>query len=225
MSDIEIFNFESHDVRVVLIDGEPWWVVNDVCAAIGIGNPRMAAERLDPDDVSQADVIDSMGRKQSTNVVNEGGLYDLILRSDKPTARPFRKWVTEKIKELRKYGVATIRPMSPAELLVAQAQQLLDIERQLAADKAANERVHAEQEARFQALESNYGRVTALGYVKLRGLLDGVGFLNYFGRVAGRVGREQGLPVEKAHSTVFGDVNTWPEDVWDEALRRMPSSQ
>lgn len=217
MSEIEIFNFDSHEVRVVMIDGEPWWVVNDVCAAIGIAQTRNAVDRLDSDDVRQADVIDSIGRKQSTNVVNEGGLYELILRSDKPAARPFRKWVTEKIKELRQYGVATVRPMSPAEILLAQAQQLVDTERRL----VQHEQQVGQHDARLQALESNYGRHAALAYAKLNGLPDSVKYLNQLGRIASQVAREQQVPVEKVHSTLFGEVNAWPDDIWDEAVHRL----
>jgi prophage antirepressor-like protein len=217
MSEMEIFNFDDHEVRVVMIDEEPWWVLNDVCAVLGISNPRNVADRLPDDCVRQADVVDARGQMRATNVVSETGLYRVVLRSDKPEAEPFMAWATEKIKDLRRHGVATVRPMSPAEILLAQAQQLVDQERRL----VQNEQVGEQHDARLQALESNYGRVSALGYAKLNQLPDGVDFLNRLGRIAGRVGREQGLPVEKAHSTVFGDVNTWPNEVWDEAVRQM----
>jgi anti-repressor protein len=65
----------------------------------------MIADRLDPDDVSQAYVIDSMGRQQQTNIVNESGLYNVILRSDKPEAKKFKRWVThEVLPTIRRHG-------------------------------------------------------------------------------------------------------------------------
>jgi anti-repressor protein len=76
-----------------------------VCDVLELSNARMIADRLDSDDVSQAYVIDSMGRQQQTNIVNESGLYNVILRSDKPEARKFKRWVThEVLPTIRKHG-------------------------------------------------------------------------------------------------------------------------
>lgn len=217
MTDLEVFNFEGEDVRVVMLDGEPWWVLNDVCAALGISNARMVVERLPEECVSQADVLDGRGLARSTNVVSETGLYRVVLRSDKPEAEPFMSWATEKIKDLRRTGVATARPMTLAEIVLAQAQQFVDTERRLG--DVENRAVH--NEARIEALEDNYGRVTGLGYAKINHLPDSVDYLQKLGRVAGRVGRAEGLPVEKAHSTIFGTTNAWPVEIWDEALRQL----
>ena len=82
------FDYHGHAVRTVMIDGEPWFVAKDVCEVLEIANANMAAARLENDEVSQTEVIDGMGRKQPTNVLNVMGLYDLILRSDKPEAKP-----------------------------------------------------------------------------------------------------------------------------------------
>lgn len=110
MGDIQPFNFQGHDVRVVTIDGEPWWVVNDVCAVLEISNPTMAAQRLEKEDLSQAEVLDPRGARQLTNIVNEPGLYELIFRSDKPAAKAFRRWVvTDVLPAIRRDG-GYIRP-------------------------------------------------------------------------------------------------------------------
>ncbi len=217
VNDLEILNFHGSDVRVVLMDGEPWWVLRDVCAVLDIKNPSDAVTRLDADGVGQTEVIDSLGRKQQATIVSEPALYELVIRSDKPKAVDFRRWVTHKVKDLRKTGVATVRDMSPAEILVAQAQRLLENERRLAATEA-RATVH---EARIEALEGNFGRVTALAYAKLNSLPDSVEYLNRLGRLAGQVARAEGVPAEKAHSTIFGTVNTWPVEIWDEAVRRL----
>lgn len=100
-----VFNFDSYQVRTVVKDGEPWFVVKDVCDALCIGDARRAAERLDEDERSLAPVTDSLGRNQQTFVANESGLYSLILRSDKPEAKRFKKWVTsEVLPAIRKTG-------------------------------------------------------------------------------------------------------------------------
>lgn len=105
MSNIQIFNYRSNEVRTVEMGGEPWFVLKDVCTVLGISHITDTAKRMDEDEVGQTEVIDSMGRKQSTYIINESGLYNVILRSDKPEAKPFRKWVTsEVLPQIRKTG-------------------------------------------------------------------------------------------------------------------------
>ena len=106
MSNIQIFNYNSVEVRTIQNDGEPWFVLRDVCNVLGLGTPARVAERLDPDEVSQTHITDSMGRQQETTIINESGLYNVILRSDKPEAKPFRKWVTsEVLPTIRRHGM------------------------------------------------------------------------------------------------------------------------
>ena len=105
MNSIQIFNYQNNEVRTVELNGEPWFVLKDVCEVLGISHITDTAKRMDEDEVGQTEVIDSMGRSQSTYVINESGLYNVILRSDKPEAKPFRKWVTsEVLPSIRKHG-------------------------------------------------------------------------------------------------------------------------
>ena len=97
MSNIQIFKYQTNEVRTVEMDGEPWFVLKDVCEVLGLTTPARVAERLDEDEVSLTHLTDSMGRQQSTTIINESGLYHVILRSDKPEAKPFRKWVTSEV--------------------------------------------------------------------------------------------------------------------------------
>lgn len=120
MNDIQIFRYEDNDVRTMEINGEPWFVLKDVCAVLGISHITDTAKRMDEDEVGQTEVTDSMGRKQSTYVINESGLYNVILRSDKPEAKPFRKWVTsEVLPSIRKNGgyIAGQEQLTPSELM------------------------------------------------------------------------------------------------------------
>ena len=106
MSDIQIFNYNSREVRTIQKDGEPWFVLRDVCNVLGISHVKDTADRLDQDEVGQTEVIDSLGRKQAATIINESGLYNVILRSDKPEAKPFRKWVTsEVLPTIRRHGM------------------------------------------------------------------------------------------------------------------------
>ena len=104
--DLITFEYEEDQpFRTLYKDGEPWFVVSDVCKALGISNARDAASRLDEDDVGVTDVIDSVGRKQKSNITNESGLYELIFRSNKPEAKKFKKWVTKEVlPSIRKSG-------------------------------------------------------------------------------------------------------------------------
>lgn len=135
MNNIQIFKYENNDVRTVELNGEPWFVLKDVCKVLGIGNSRMVVDRLDEDEkgVSQ---IDTPGGLQNVSVINESGLYNVILRSDKPEAKPFRKWVTsEVLPSIRKSGgyIAGQESMSDSELM---AKALLVAKRQIDAKTA-----------------------------------------------------------------------------------------
>ncbi|GEM_PF-1806115 len=104
MRELSIFEYKGKQVRTIQKDGETWWVLKDICGVLDLGNSRMVFERLDEDEkgVSQ---IDTLGGKQNMQIINESGLYNVILRSDKPEAKPFRKWVTaEVLPSIRKTG-------------------------------------------------------------------------------------------------------------------------
>lgn len=119
MNNIQIFKYENNDVRTVEMNGEPWFVLKDVCKVLGISKYRDAAERLDDDERAPVRV-DTLGGAQEMTAVNESGLYNVILRSDKPEAKPFRKWVTsEVLPSIRKNGgyIAGQEQLTPSELM------------------------------------------------------------------------------------------------------------
>ncbi|QOR47609.1 phage antirepressor KilAC domain-containing protein [Trueperella pecoris] len=98
-SSIIPFRFDDTTVRTIAkADGETWFVLADALTALGIKRkPSAVVERLD-DDVRQTYPIrDSLGREQHAHIVNEAGLYDVIMRSDAPAAKPFRRWVTHEV--------------------------------------------------------------------------------------------------------------------------------
>ncbi len=102
-----VFQFGTFPLNVVTDDqGLYWFNANEVCGALDFANPRTAvANHVDPDDVLQQDVIDSLGRTQQSNHVNESGLYALIFGSTKGEAKKFKRWVTsEVLPAIRKTG-------------------------------------------------------------------------------------------------------------------------
>ena len=129
MNDLQIFTYQQNAVRTVERDGEPWFVLKDVCDVLGISKYRDVSERLDADEREPVKV-DTPGGPQMMTAVNESGLYNVILRSDKPEAKPFRKWVTsEVIPAIRRHGSYSQKPLTPAEQLLAQANVLVEQER------------------------------------------------------------------------------------------------
>ena len=117
MANIQVFEYQNNRVRTVDMDGEAWFVLKDVCAVLGISNNRMAADRLD-DDEKGVSLIDTLGGKQEMVIVNESGLYHVILRSDKPEAAPFRRWVTNDVlPAIRKTGSYNAPQLTRSQLL------------------------------------------------------------------------------------------------------------
>lgn len=93
MTAIVPYQFGEQPVRVSDRDGEPWFVLADVCRVLELKNVSDAAARLDPDERDDIGLTDTIGREQSTVIINEPGLYRLIFRSRKPSAERFSKWV------------------------------------------------------------------------------------------------------------------------------------
>lgn len=106
MSQLIPFDFEEQAVRVHVADsGETWFVAADVCSVLGIANHRDAVSRLDGDEQDDVGITDALGRSQQTLVLNEPGLYSLVLTSRKPEAKRFKRWIThEVLPALRKTG-------------------------------------------------------------------------------------------------------------------------
>ncbi|MCG9026847.1 BRO-N domain-containing protein [Laribacter hongkongensis] len=104
------FSFESHAVRTINRDGEIWFILNDVTEALAFTRGRNAARMLD-DDERGAHIVSTLGGKQELTIINESGLYSLILRSRKPEAKRFKKWVTsEVLPTIRKTGTYSTTP-------------------------------------------------------------------------------------------------------------------
>lgn len=109
-----VFSFDSHKVRTIMRDNEPWFIAADVCTALSINNPSDALRRLDEDEQTLVSTEGQPGRgAQSINIINESGLYSLILGSRKPEAQRFKKWITsEVLPALRKTGSYTLPGMA-----------------------------------------------------------------------------------------------------------------
>lgn len=102
--EIQIFNFNGSETRVIERDGQPWWVAKDICDVLGLGNTTEALRGLDEDELS-SELMKSGGQGREMSIVNEPGLYSLILRSRKPEAKSFKRWIThEVLPAIRRHG-------------------------------------------------------------------------------------------------------------------------
>lgn len=98
-------NTEFGEVRTMMREGEPWFVAADVCRALEIGNPSDAMRRLDEDEKALVSIEGMSRGNDITNIINEAGLYALVLGSRKPEAKAFKRWIThEVIPTIRKHG-------------------------------------------------------------------------------------------------------------------------
>jgi hypothetical protein len=131
-----IFNFHGHTVRTTIIDGEPWWSAGDVCDVLGLTRGQSSIDRLESSEKGTHS-MSTPGGNQDVAVINESGLYSLIMRSRRPEAKAFRLWVTgEMLPAIRKTGryiapnpmayvspgqaVAAVRPASVDPVLMLQ---------------------------------------------------------------------------------------------------------
>lgn len=96
MSEIITFNFDNFDFRAIEIDGQIWAVGKDVCKALGYRDAENGLRNLDEDEKG-THIVGTAGGDQSFQIVNESGLYSLILRSRKPEVKRFKKWVTSEV--------------------------------------------------------------------------------------------------------------------------------
>lgn len=117
MNELQIFkNAEFGQIRTVTINNEPYFVASDICKALELSNPTVALERLDEDERSKF----NLGRQGEANIVNEYGLYNLILASRKKESKRFKRWIThEVIPSIRKTGgyISGQETMTDAELM------------------------------------------------------------------------------------------------------------
>ena len=137
---LQVFkNPEFGEIRVVEKDGEPWFVAVDVCDILGLSNPTIAVSRLDKDERAKF----NLGRQGDSTIVNEPGLYTLILGSRKPEAKAFKRWIThEVIPSIRKYGAY----MTPEKLeeAICNPDTIIDICMQLKLEQERRKQVEAE---------------------------------------------------------------------------------
>ena len=123
MSTLVPFAYGDQSVRVLNLDGEPWFVLADLTRVLGLSQYR--TDRLDDALIRNHPILDSLGRTQQATIVSEPGMYEVVIRSDKPEAAAFRRWITsEVLPAIRRTGGYSVTPQLTEDQIVHQALQI-----------------------------------------------------------------------------------------------------
>lgn len=138
MNEVQLFNFENHEVRSLLISNEPWFVGKDVADVLGYADTNQAIRKHVDNEDRLTRRFDGTGQSRDMTIINESGLYSLVLSSKLPSAKKFKRWVTsEVLPALRKTGQYQVKELSGSELM---AKALIEAQSVLAAkDKQIEE--------------------------------------------------------------------------------------
>lgn len=203
MNELQNFNFNGAQVRALTIENEPWFVATDACKILGLTNTTVALQRLDKDERSKF----NLGRQGKTNIVNEYGLYTLILASRKPEAHSFKRWVThEVLPAIRKHGAYMTD--QKAEAIVTDKNALADLLQQ-ASDQLKAKDIQIEEmkpKALFADAVSASKQTVLIG--ELAKIMKGNGieigqnrlfaWMRKHGYLISRKGTDYNMPTQKA---------------------------
>lgn len=220
MQELQTFNnLELGDVRVLNRDGNPWFVAADVCKALEISNSRDAIARLDDDEKAAVGLTDTSSngvtQKREMSVVNEPGLYTLVLGSRKPQAKAFKRWITHDvipaIRRTGAYGTPGAIEHLLTEMIERQGQMLNAMEAMLVRigqpatgsnpiTKTAAHAVRPDQEHRFA--EGDLITIEEAARMLMINRVDLVNFL-YYKRMLYRTSNNRYQPYKKANDGLF----------------------
>ena len=153
--------YKNSPIRIVEKDGEPWFVAKDVCDILALGNPRSSIALLDEDERG-VHSMDTPSGKQEMGIISEAGLYSLILRSRKPEAKAFKRWVThEVLPSIRKTGAYLSPGMSNEQVKALVATLEEEMYRRIQAEnRLAKLEAHAEELARSAIPATPFGELS-----------------------------------------------------------------
>lgn len=226
------FSFEGFAVRTIQIDGEPWFVAADVCDSLTVATEQ--TRRLDEDEKGLR-TVQTLGGPQDMLVINESGLYSLILTSRKPEAKRFKKWVTrEVLPAIRKTGSYSIQPQAlpnfsnPADAARAWAAEyearLLaeNTKAQIGARREATAMNTASQAVKkVHQLEVQLDKSKQYATVKRMEMLHHGQPFNW--RLLKSAAAEMGIPAIDVFDANYGTVKAYHADVWREVYAVPPS--
>ena len=218
-------------IRVAGTQDQPMFCLADVCAVIELGSPHKVAERLD-DDEKGRNQIPTPGGPQELLFVTEAGLYSVLLRSDKPQAKPLRRWVCHEVLPcIRKHGCY---PAPAAEVADPTLAALAMMERQIAFAREQHLRLtavecrvgHVEKtaQAALDTVSNNHGYYSVLGMARRLGLEMPAAEAQMHGKRLTRLCRSLGVRVGEISDSRYGYVNIYPESVLERYFEDLATS-
>jgi prophage antirepressor-like protein len=225
------FSFEGCNIRTTVdISGNPWFLAGDVCKVLAIANSRHALTRLDPDEKGVA-TADTLGGQQEQAIIDESGLYSLILTSRKPEAKRFRKWVTSGVlPSIRKTGSFTKQKNTMLPTTYIQAlEHLIDTEKQkeaallaLGMAVATKAEIGSRREATSMATASSAVRernkiLKELGRAQTTATIRAVNKAtggDYQFRLLRDWCNFTEVQIDRVPDPLYGEVNTYPAAAW-----------
>lgn len=234
MTNLTQFAFQQNQVRVLMLDNNPWFVAADVATIFDYANTGKMLQIVDKEDIREINpqqldnaemVLSFNSNTFRASLINESGLYAVIFGSTKPEAKVFKKWVTsEVLPQIRKTGSYQAKPKSEIELLIESAQHLLALQQE-------QERIKLEQQLQSQKMaeleslthqhDSEIDRIfnpnghyfTVMGYYNNH-KLGAISVMEAaaIGRKVTAYCKSKGILITPMKDPRFGMVNSYPED-------------
>lgn len=174
MNELQIFNStEFGEVRTIVIDNEVWFVGKDVAEVLGYSDTNQAIRKHIDEEDKLTRQIDGIGQKREMYIINESGLYSLVLSSKLPKAKEFKRWITkEVIPSIRKYGGYIAKPLNQLDILEKSIQIMKEQQRRL-----------EEHDNRLAKIESNIEQIKELEQI------NASNWRLYFGSVTRKIAK------------------------------------
>jgi prophage antirepressor-like protein len=223
-------NVELGSIRVMEKDGDVWFVAKDIADILDIGNVSQALTRLDDDERNTIILNEGIGNPEKS-IVNESGLYSLVLSSRKPEAKAFKKWVTsEVLPSIRKNGgyIAGQESMSSEEIIanalivannvIKEKQRLLDEAirtKSMISDKKVAQAMNTASQAvkKVHKLEIELDR--SKEYRTIKGMISRHEGFDFDWRLLKKESQNQNKAIIKVFDSNYGEVSSYHKDVWD----------
>jgi prophage antirepressor-like protein len=209
---LSVFQYSGKEVRTTIIDGKPWFVAKDLCEILGIANVSHALSKLDDDERNTIVLNDGTAGNPTTSIVSESGMYALVLRSRKPEAKSFRKWVTSEvlpsISRTGSYSV-TPQPQLPQTYLEA-LEVLVKVEKDRLILQAEKEMLEADSLALAEVVDELNNYSSILRVAKFNNVDEKL----FRWQSLKAMSMKMGLEVKKVPCPRFEKKNLYHHDVW-----------
>lgn len=225
-SELQVFNFENVEIRTIMLEDGIWFVAKDVSNVLGYSQLGHALRLVDDDDkllITNKNPLSGLEiPDRGIYLINESGLYSMILNSRREDAKHFKKWITsEVLPSIRKTGSYQMKEFSPAEMFMLQAQVNLENERRLIKVEEEQKQLalaQVETNQRLDKIETASDHFTIIGwyrYVHQAGSLS-LADAAKMGRQATKYCTKHEVPMGEVPDPRFGTVRTYPKWVLDD---------